>query len=450
MVFRNFRMQCSFRIVLLTATIIVFSYLIIKNELFPLVIFIGFLILLETYYLIHYIEKTNVDLGRFLDAVKYEDFSQTFTGAGIGTSFNDLIKSFNEVLLKFQKTRAEKEEHFRYLQTVVQHVGIGLIAFKENGDVELINKAAKSILRVVHLKNIKSLEGCSKELVTALFNLRSGQRTLLKVQLNGDLSQLVLQATEFILHEQKYTLVSIQNIQSELEEKEIESWHRLIRVLTHEIMNSVTPISSLASTASDMLIKNSTGNGSKGLDPVIIEDVRCAVKTIENRSQGLLHFVESYRKLLRIPKPQFKIFTVESLFQRVEQLLSPQLTAQKIKINRKVEPETLELTADPEQIEQVLINLILNSKQALAGKQDPRIEILANQDKRGRIILSVIDNGVGIPKEVHDKIFVPFFTTKKNGTGIGLSLSQQIMRLHRGTISVQSKPDEQTVVSLKF
>jgi signal transduction histidine kinase len=314
----------------------------------------------------------------------------------------------------------------------------------------LINKAAKTILKVVHLKNIYFLEGCSKELVTALFNLRSGQRTLLKVQLNGDLSQLVLQATEFILHEQKYTLVSIQNIQSELEEKEIESWHRLIRVLTHEIMNSVTPISSLASTASDMLIKNSTGNGSKSLDPVIVEDVLCAVKTIENRSQGLLHFVESYRKLLRIPKPRFKIFTVESLFQRVEQLLSPQLTTQKIKINRKVEPETLELTADPEQIEQVLINLILNSIQALAGKQDPRIEMLANQDKRGRIILSVIDNGVGIPKEVYDKIFVPFFTTKKNGTGIGLSLSQQIMRLHKGTISVQSKPDEQTVVSLKF
>jgi signal transduction histidine kinase len=314
----------------------------------------------------------------------------------------------------------------------------------------LINKAAKTILKVVHLKNIKFLEGCSKELVSALFNLRSGQRILLKVQLNGDLSQLVLQATEFILHEQRYTLVSIQNIQSELEEKEIESWHRLIRVLTHEIVNSVTPISSLASTASDILVKNSNGNGSGSIDPLIIEDVRSAVQTIENRSQGLLHFVESYRKLLSVPKPQFKIFTIESLFRRVEHLMNPQLAAHKIRIKTMVEPETLEMTADPDQIEQVLINLILNSKQALAGNPDPRIEMQANQDKRGRIILRVVDNGVGILKEVQDKIFIPFFTTNKNGNGIGLSLSQQIMRLHRGTITVKSDPNEETVVSLKF
>jgi len=448
--FKNFRKQCFLRVVLLTATVIVFSYLLLENKLFPLAISIGFLILLETYYLIHYVEKTNVDLSRFLDAVRYEDFSQRFAGRGLGASFNELKNSFNEVLLKFQRTRAEKEEHFRYLQTVVQHVGVGLLAFKENGDVELINKAAKKILRISHFKNIRSLESCSKELVTALFSLKPGQRTLLRINLNDELSHLVLEATQFILHEERYILVSIQNIQSELEEKEIESWHRLIRVLTHEIMNSVTPISSLASTASDILIKSSNGNGGGKLDPAVIEDIRGAVETIENRSQGLLHFVESYRKLLRIPRPQFKVFTVESLFRRVEQLMSPQLTAHKIKIRTIVEPETLEMTADPEQIEQVLINLILNSAQALAGNPEPRIEMQADQDKRGRVILRVTDNGTGILKEVQDKIFIPFFTTKKNGTGIGLSLSQQIMRLHRGTIAVQSEPNEETVVMLKF
>ncbi|MGA2624197.1 MAG: ATP-binding protein [Bacteroidota bacterium] len=449
--YRNFKIQCTVRVLVLAATNLLLFYLLFQNSPMPLVIIAGAAILYEVYSLIGYVGKTNRDLTRFLEAVKHEDFSQTFTGAGMGKSFSQLKTAFNAVLSKFRQTRAETEEHYRYLQTVVQHVGTGLLSFQKNGEVELINTAAKRLLRVTHLKNIRSLEPFSKELVEALLRLRPGEKVLVRVRDNEDLLHYVIQATEFIMREHKYTLVSIQNIQSELEEKEMEAWQRLIRVLTHEIMNSITPISSLASTANEMLMPKTGIDGSpEKIDSETIGDVRSAVQTIENRSQGLLHFVESYRKLTRIPKPNFQIFTAASLFERVSRLMSPQLGEKSISFASAAEPETLELTADPELIEQVLINLIVNSMQALEGHMSPRIEMRASMDARGRVVVRVIDNGPGILDEVQDKIFIPFFTTKKNGTGIGLSLCQQIMRLHRGTITVHSKPNEQTVLSLKF
>lgn len=446
--YNNFKIQVALRVLVLTATIAFLFLLIFKETGLPLAIVCGCIILYEIYSLIHYVEKTNRDLSRFLEAVKHEDFSQTFTGAGFGPSFNELKKAFNDILAKFKKTRAEKEEHYRYLQIIVQHVGIGLLSFQHNGEVELINTAAKRLLRVTHLKNIKSLMPFSRELVDVFLRLRPGEKAVVKVNSDDGLLHYVIQATEFVLREHKYTLVSIQNIQSELQEKEMEAWQRLIRVLTHEIMNSITPISSLASTAHELLSTNPGKH--ETIDDEAIEDVRSAVQTIERRSQGLLHFVDSYRKLTRIPKPIFQIFTVESLFQRVQPLMTPQFTAQSISFKSTVEPESLELTADPELIEQVLINILLNSMQALEHQPNPEITMIAVMDKRGRVVVQVIDNGPGILEEIQDNIFIPFFTTKKDGTGIGLSLAQQIMRLHRGAITVQSKPNEQTVVSLIF
>jgi two-component system nitrogen regulation sensor histidine kinase NtrY len=411
----------------------------------------GIVIIYEIYSLIHYVERTNRDLTRFLDAIKYEDFSQTFIGAGFGSSFNQLKTAFNAVLTKFQQTRAEKEEHFRYLQTVVQHVGIGLITFQPNGDVELINNAAKRLLKVVRLKNINELNKFSKKLVDTLLNMKPGEKKLVKIQDSNEFLQLAIYSTEFILRENKYTLVSLQNIQSELEEKEMEAWQNLIRVLTHEIMNSVTPISSLASTANEMLTDSpDEREAPKQISDETIEDVRGAVQTIEKRSKGLLNFVESYRKLTRIPRPNFDIFTVSSLFDRVEQLMKTQIGDNGIYFETSVDPESLELTADSEMVEQVLINLVLNSIDAVKYIHEGKIRLISKIDERSRVIIQVIDNGIGIEEDALEKIFIPFFTTKEHGSGIGLSLSKQIMRLHRGTITVQSKKKEETVFTLRF
>ena len=447
MAYKNFRLHCILRVILLGASIYLFFYLLLQTTLYATIVIVASLIFYQIYSLIHYVEKTNRDLTRFLEAIKHTDFSQTFSSTGLGSSFEPLKKAFNEVIEEFRRARAEKEEHFRYLQTVVQHVGIGLMAFEQDGEVGLINTAAKRLLHVTHLKNIKTLETLSKPLVATLLQLESGGKALIKIDDKNELLQLVIYATEFKLREQLFTLVSIQNIQSELEEKEMEAWQNLIRVRTHEIMNSVTPIASLASTVNDLLstpkINSDIGNDSIG-------DMRGAVQTIQKRSEGLLHFVDAYRSLTRIPRPNFKIFLITELFDSVEQLLRASFKEKTVFLNTKVEPQSLELTADPEMIEQVLINLILNAIQALDGKPEARIELTARLDERGRVIVQVADNGPGIIPDVLEKIFIPFFTTRPEGSGIGLSLSRQIMRLHRGTITTRSEPNVETVFTLRF
>jgi len=447
MVYKRFRIVLISRVLLLGAFIFLFYYLVLQTSYYAATFIVVVIIIYQIATLIQYVEKTNRDLSRFLDAIKYSDFSQTFISTGLGSSFNQLKEAFNEVILKFQETRSEKEEHFRFLQTIVQHVGIGLISFDFSGEVNLINTAAKRILNVPYLKNIQSLKSLSESLVEHLFELRSGDKTLIKIANQGDEIQLIVYATEFKLHNQRYTLVSLQNIGSELEEKEIEAWQKLIRVLTHEIMNSITPISSLASTTSDLLVDMVE---EYAISRESVDDIDSALKTIQNRSQGLLNFVNAYRNLTRIPKPHFQIFSISEQFDQISRLMCPQVEKKAIDFQVKVVPYSLELTADPELVEQVLINLVLNAVEAISSQDDGRVELTARLNEKGRVMIQVSDNGPGMNREVQEKIFVPFFTTKKGGSGIGLSLSRQIMRLHRGSISVQSEPQVRTVFTLRF
>ncbi|MBI2952594.1 ATP-binding protein [bacterium] len=447
MVYERFRAQCLGRILLLSATIALWVYLFFQTTYYATLLIVAGVVAYQVYALVHDVEKANRDLTRFLQAVQSSDFSQTFTGKGLGASFDALKTAFNEVLNEFRRARAEKEEHSRYLQTVVQHVGIGLIAFQPDGAVELMNNAARRLLRVGSpLRNIQSLEPFSKPLIDALLRLKPGEKALVRVEDHGELLHLAIYATEFRLRERNFILVSIQNIQSELEEKEMEAWQNLIRVLTHEIMNSVTPIASLASTANGLLSAQKEDHPQEET----LNDVRDAVRTIQRRSQGLLHFVDAYRRLTRVPKPDFQIFPVAELFGRVRNLLRAEMESRGIHLLSQVEPKTLELTADPELIEQVLINLLLNAAQALEGRPDATVGLMARMDERGRVLVRVTDNGPGILDEVQEKIFIPFFTTRRDGSGIGLSLSRQIMRLHRGTIGVQSTPNVETIFTLRF
>jgi two-component system nitrogen regulation sensor histidine kinase NtrY len=451
MVFRQFRLQCTFRVLLLGVTLFLFVSLIIQTKWYAVVLVCGGLVLYQLYGLIRFIEKTNRDLTRFLQSIQYSDFSQTFSDRGLRSSYRELSEAFNNVLTAFRNTRAEKEEQYRMLQTVVQHVGMGLIAFRKDGEVELINTAAKRLLHVQRLKNIHGLNSSYRPLRDTILGIKPGEHRSVKIEDHSDFQQLALYSTGIKLRGRELTLVSLQNIQNELEEKEMEAWQNLIRVLTHEIMNSVTPISSLASTARDMLDQEVETNGSQiPLNQEAIQDIQGAMQIIQNRSQGLIHFIESYRKLTRIPKPNFQIVSVSSLFDRIRQLMNGQITEKAIDFTVSVEPETIEVTADAELIEQVLINLLVNAIQAVDGQPQTRIDLMAHLDGRGRVTIQVSDNGPGIVEAALDKIFVPFFTTKKEGSGIGLSLSRQIMRLHRGSISVQSLAKEKTVFTLRF
>lgn len=451
MVYRRFRVNITVRILTLSLFLCLFFFLLFRTELFAALFITAVLSAYQIYSLIRYVETTNRDLSRFFETIKYEDFSQTFKDDGRGKSFSELRTAFNDVCDAFRKARSEKEQHYHYLQTVVQHIGVGLIALQRNGDVELINTAAKRLLRVPRLKNVKSLEKFSKPLVEKLLNLRSKEKALVKVYDNGELLYLSLYATEFKLGGQDISLVSIQNIQSELEKTEIEAWQKLIRVLTHEIMNSITPISSLASTMTDLIGEDFSGLSSDSESyQETLDDMRQAIKTIQKRSQGLLHFVDAYRNLTLIPQPNIQIFPLQELFDRVEKLMQANIEGKGINFKAEVNPKSLEMTADPELIEQVLINLLLNALQALDQRQDPQIHLDAHLDDRGRILIQIKDNGPGISKENLDKIFIPFFSTKDGGSGIGLSFSRQIMRLHKGTINAHSIPDYQTTFTLRF
>jgi two-component system nitrogen regulation sensor histidine kinase NtrY len=451
MVYKSFRINAVVRSLVLGGTLFLLFYLLSQTNLYATATVVALIVVYQIYSLVHHVERTNFELSRFLRSVRYADFSQTFSSAGRGQSFDELNAAFTEVVEEFQKARAEKEEHFQYLQTAIQHIGVGLIAFTSDGQVTLVNTAAKRLLNVDQLVNIRSLEPVSRSLVDSLFSMKSGNKVLVKAEIHKEPLQLVVSATELKLRGEHQTLISIQNIRSELDEKEVEAWQQLIRVLTHEIMNSITPISSLASTVNEMLTLDAPTEGAqRTLTPEVIQDVQGAIKTIEKRSQGLLHFVDAYRSLTRIPPPKFQIVSIAELFGRVEQLMRQRLADDRITLKVTTEPESLELTADPALIEQVLINLVLNAAEALQGRSDATISLSAYIAERGRITLEVTDNGPGIPKDVQDRIFIPFFTTKPNGSGIGLSLSRQIMRLHGGVILLDSSPGNPTTFALRF
>jgi len=450
--YRFFRLNCIARTIFLAATIFLFVYLVSSTSLYATTIIVGTIVLIQIFALIHYIEKTNRTLARFLASIKYSDFSQSFSSDQKGSSFSTLNQAFSEVLGEFRRARAEKEEQYRYFRTVVQHVGLGLLSYDQNGEVDLLNNAAKKLLRVNQLKNIKSLGSLSAKLVDALFKLNPGDKTLVTIEDEGETLRLSIYATGFKLGDKLITLVSIQNIESELAEQEMEAWQKLIRVLTHEIMNSVTPIASLASTANNLIADTRKSESAQPVqfDNETLDDIHQAVATIEKRSQGLLHFVDAYRNLTRIPTPNFEVFPVEQLICRIAQLMDEQLEKNHIDLKIDVTPRSLEMTADRELIEQVLINLMVNAIQASQNVDNPKIELGSRLDTRGRTLITVTDNGPGIDDSVREKIFTPFFTTRKDGSGIGLSLSRQIMRLHKGNITVHSIPHQKTTFTLRF
>lgn len=453
MVFKNFRLNCIIRIIILIATILLLIYLFFNTNLYISALILGLVAIGQIIGLIRYVEKTNRLLVRFLDSIRYSDFTQNFSPKADGKSFVELNQAFNEVMERFQKTRSEKEEQYRYLNTVVQHIGIGLIAYDLDGKVSLINTAFKKLLQIPGLKNINELNTISGTLVKTLFQLKAGENRLVKINMNNELIQLSVYGTEFRQHQQSFRLVSLQNISGELAEKEMEAWQSLVRVLTHEIMNSVTPISSLAETVNNLLLENGSTNRGKlksELSPDSIEDIGSALQTIQKRSASLLNFMENYRNLTRIPKPDFQTFQISELFERIARLMKTQLDEASITFRTIINPDSLELTADPGMIEQVLINLLLNAIQAVEKTENPKIELRAEMGGRGNTLIKVSDNGLGISENSLEKIFIPFYTTKKEGSGIGLSLSRQILRLHHASISVTSKPNEETAFILKF
>ena len=451
MVFRDFRFLVILRVILLAAAIILLAFLLQHAKHIITSIILGGIILFQVYDLIRYVERTNYKLTHFLESIRHSDFSTSFSDPGKGKSFQQLNQALNDVIQEFKSTRTEKEEHYHYLQTLLQHISIGVIAFRKDGKVDIINNSLKRLLRINYLKHLSELTKVKEDLPTILLSMKSEDKMLIKLFIQDEFLQVSVYATMFRMRGEDFTLVSLQNISSELEEKEVESWQRLIRVLTHEIMNSITPISSLAVTVNDMLFeRRGDAYCLRKLDNEDIDSVETALRTIQGRSQGLLNFVETYRNLTRVPKPNFRYFPVKELFDRNLLLLKPKLEPHGIECSCVITPDNLMMTADPDLVDQVIINLVLNAIDAVKNRENPLITARALTTSAGRVVIELIDNGHGIKPDIIDKIFMPFFTSKKEGSGIGLSLSRQIMHLHKGTITVKSLPGEGTTFTLTF
>ncbi|MFO7659133.1 MAG: ATP-binding protein [Bacteroidales bacterium] len=449
--FKNFRFNLIVRILVLAASMVLFFYLV-KSRFFIAPVIIALAVVFQVTSLIRFVDKTNRELTSFLESIRFSEFTRSFQIEGMGSSFDDLNKAFNEVIKDFQKVRSEKEEHFHYLQTIVQNIDVSLIAYRNDGNVELINKAAKKLFQVTNLKNINGLDTVSPELVNTLFTIKPGESKLVRVADEEDILQLAIYATTIKIKDKEIVLTTIKNIQNVLEEQETEAWQKLIRVLTHEIMNSITPIASLSSTLNNIITQHnlSVNEEKKSLDKADLDEIQEALQTINKRSIGLLHFVNTYRNLTRIPKPNFRECNMAGIFANIQKLLEEEIAHHNLQLIVKTDPEHIRITADEQLIEQVLINLIKNSVYALQKRENGVIQLLGFLNKRGRPTIHVIDNGPGILSDVLDKIFIPFFTTKPSGSGIGLSLSKQILRLHNGSITAHSVPDKETVFTLSF
>lgn len=446
--FRDFRFRMALRVALIGLVMSLFVYMINHANMIFAAILTGLIIIGQLVELNYFTAQTNRKLTRFLESVKYSDFISGFTADNkLGASFRDLNAEFNEVLEAFRKTRSEKEEHWQYLNTVVQQVRTGILSFDPEGNVQLINANARRFMGVTNIKNIEELRERNPALRQALQDVEPGKSTLFK---SSQDVLLTIQATELRIRGSNMKLLTLQNIQSELQQQEIEAWQNLTRVLRHEIMNSITPISSLTSTLREVLDHDMIRkNAHYELREEGADDLREGLTTIENRSKGLIKFIDAYREYTSLPQPKVTTVNVSSFIDRVIQLLRPEIKKTPIELTWKCESEFLTIQADEEMIEQVLINLIKNSWEALADT--PQGSISVNGYYSGmHIVIDVTDNGPGIIKEAMNKVFVPFFTTKKTGSGIGLSLSRQIMQMHNGSLTVISVPGVKTVFSMKF
>lgn len=452
MVLNRFFINVMVRVVLITLSCVVLGVVLqhLDHGYYYTLAGVIFLIALQTWMLVGKVNKTNADLEKFFSSVQNHDSSIRISENGESNSFTKLHHRMNKLNTIIQNVKIENERTSQFLQSIVDHVDIGLLSFDMHGRTEIYNKAAMKYLKVQQLPEISLLKPVNDEIYKILTTIKSGQEILYKMRTDNHLQSVLVKATELRYENNKIKLVSFQDITNELDKKELHSWQRLIRVLTHEIMNSISPITSLTSVISGYFRKKNGGGQipSEAIDNVIISKTLSGLNTIEETGRGLLDFVDKYRSLTSLPKPSLCRFSVDSLFMKCKLLMESDIP-DNIEITQSISPEDLVINADFAQVEQILINLIKNASEALSGIGKGSIILKAFKSNDGTII-QVEDNGIGIPLEIIDDIFVPFYTTKKSGSGIGLSLSRQIMQNHNGTITVSSTMDKGSEFTLKF
>ncbi len=437
MVSKRFAFLVILRIVLLMLTLTALAFIFARTELFFNQIILLGVIILQVSELIRFITHTNRELAKLLMAIRYSDFSISFKGNKKGKSFKELQEAFVEIIEAFKKVSVEKEAQFKFLQVIVDNLKVGVLAIKEDYSIELMNSEAQNLLKTSTPNYWKQLQQLLPHFCQEITDMEDADKRLLELNIKGEKLQISAQVNRLKILNYRYTIVTFQDIKSEIEQKEIEAWHKLIRILTHEIMNSVTPVTSLTETMLMLLQDNGKPLSLDELSEETLEDLRFSMKTIQKRSEGLLHFVDDYRRLTRIKALELEDIHVKGMLDEMVMLLKAE--AQKDGIQLTVNaPDYLSIAMDGKLIEQVLINLITNARHALEGNENGEIRISAYSNQNQKVI-EIKDNGMGIDAAKMEEIFIPFYSTKEHGSGIGLSLSKQIMKKHKGDLSVKSE-----------
>lgn len=438
------------RILFLAASIFALCFFLFESHYFLALAFLG-LTAFQIKQLIDLVDQSNKDIASFLDSVSFDDFSASFKTESHDPYVQRFRQELNEALTRLRNSRQEKDTEYLFYKNIVMHVGIGLVIFNDTtGKIEIFNSAARKLLKINTANALGDLKEVDPNLVHTFLRLKTGGRELMRLKVGEDIIQLSIYAIELTLRGENMKLISLQNIQSELEEKEMEAWQNLVRVLTHEIMNSVTPISSLAGTMEVEISDHLKGSEEKPLQKDQLSDIHLSLQTISKRSENLIQFVKEFRSLTHIPKPRLQTFLVCTLLDEICMLHKNELAEKKIKLVVNIDPPDLTLLADRGLVEQVLINLVKNAIQAFEEQEEKVIAVTASVTEKNRPVISVRDNGSGIDPEALEKIFIPFFTTKKSGSGIGLSLSRQVMRQHQGTLTVKSTVGKGTEFFMRF
>lgn len=446
MTFRKVQWDILLRVVFLLATLTAAAFIIVSQLFLYGVILLPLIIYqVVDFYNLH--KQAQREVEQFVESIQYRDFSRNFNVSQAPVDLKPLRKGFNEINSAFKVISKEKETQYQYLQKILELVDTGILSYEtESGEVAWMNESLKRMLMLPYLKTVHSLEKRDPGLYEQVANLKPGNSHVATVHLEKSTFKILLSATAFQTDGRKFHLVAFQNINEALDETESKAWQRLLSVMTHEIMNSVAPISSLADTLKNRLqqsvehLDNSNG---------VVDDLEVGINTIKRRSEGLLKFAEVYRNLNKITTPSLKHVFVRDLFENMHNLMQPTLAQKGIEMEIILKDPELALDVDPNLVEQVLINLIVNAIEAVKESEQPRI-VLSAVNPAGKIAIKVSDNGSGMPEDVMNNIFIPFFSTKKNGSGIGLSLCKQIMMLHKGNITVQSVEKTGSVFTLQF
>jgi two-component system nitrogen regulation sensor histidine kinase NtrY len=450
MIHKNFRISIFIRIILIVGFALLFAFVILNVQSLFAPAIIACVLLFLIINLIQYIEKSSKDLTHFLLSLRQGAFTESYTSGNRGKPFKDLSDAMNEVAREFEKLNAEKELNYQYLQALNENINIAILSFDMKGALVSMNTAAKRLLNSPSFSNLEDFKHIDQELFEAVAKIQPEERQVVKSFIKEELFQLSVQAKEIVLQGKLIRIILLQNLNVELEAREMEAWYQLIRVLTHEIMNSVTPIVSL--TGAMQTILNNQNGSPKDLSHLTEEnkeDIFSSVSTIESRSKGLLKFVNAYKEYAKPLEVHLEESDALQLVNRVVNLLRNDLEEKKITLTIQCKLKSAYLKVDSSLIEQVLINILKNAIEALPT-QNGKIQINVFSSGLKKITISIEDNGSGIDSETMSKIFIPFFTTKPKGTGIGLSLSRQIMKLHGGRIQIQSIPAQGSTFILEF